>query len=78
MAPLTQCSPVRKPVRLLKQGRLWENLGRTGRKTVKSVGNGVGPNRLKQKPKPHDGGEQRVVGGRENERIGGGETKKGN
>ena len=64
MAPLTQCSPVRKPVRLLEQGRLWQNLGRMGRKAVRSVGNGVGPNRLRQKPKPHDGGEQRVVGGR--------------
>lgn len=35
-------------------------------------------NRLRQKPKPHDGGEQRVVGGRENERKAGREIKKGN
>lgn len=39
MASLKQCSPVRKPGRLLEQGRLWQNLGRVGRKAVRSVGN---------------------------------------
>ena len=42
MASLKQCSPVRKPGRLLEQGRLWQNLGRMGRKAVRSVGNGDG------------------------------------
>lgn len=67
---------LRKPVRLFEQGRLWQNLGRMGRKADRSVGNGVWAKRLRQKLKPHDGGEQRVVGGRENERKGGGRQKR--
>lgn len=32
VAPVKQCSPDRKPVRLWEQGSLWRNLGRVGRK----------------------------------------------